>query len=525
MGGRFCPPSSTLPSGTTGDFVTQSIASGSAYSGNKSLKVTTTASGASNGVKSSSFSVGAGEAVTFSAYVKTSGTYAYLALSDGSTTPKTYISAGSGWTRYEVTYTNSTSYAKTVTAQLLVGSVGTVYMDCAQAEKAVTASRYNLITNGDFRYGAFGWTNSGGFTASTGSAPAEQLDSSTYSVTGSPTAQKRMTQTLSISGSTGDTYVLTGWAQGDAVPLRDLNDAENESRQFAVLLTFHYTDGTTGDFVARFNPDTDSWQYAAQVAVAKSAYSSITVSLAYDYNANTVRFDGIQLYKEEFGSSYTYDADGNVKSVMDLQKQTTSYEYNTDGELTQILQNNKAKMTYTYDDWHNVKTAVSEEGISYEFTYDGYGNNTVVSIVGGGEKITSTAVYTADGNRLQATTDALGKTTTYSYNANTNVLEWVQYPNDTTATRTNYSYDSMYRAASAAVTTNTGNALSASYTYEDDLLTQIETESTTYTFTYGNFASLPRSTTGSSATILTVCVQSGTTAMEPSTPTTTAAVS
>ena len=34
--------------------------------------------------------------------------------------------------------------------------------------------------------------------------------------------------------------------------------------------------------------------------------------------------------------------------------------------------------------------------------------------------------------------------------------------------------DSMYRAAS--------------YTYEDDLLTQIETESTTYTFTYGNFA-------------------------------------
>ena len=84
--------------------------------------------------------------------------------------------------------------------------------------------------------------------------------------------------------------------------------------------------------------------------------------------------------------------------------------------------------------------------------------------------------------------------------------------------------DSMYRAASAAVTTNTGNALSASYTYEDDLLTQIETESTTYTFTYGNFASLPRSTTGSSATILTVCVQSGTTAMEPSTPTTTAAV-
>ena len=45
----------------------------------------------------------------------------------------------------------------------------------------------------------------------------------------------------------------------------------------------------------------------------------------------------------------------------------------------------------------------------------------------------------------------------------------------------------MYRMASAAVTTDTGLNLSASYTYEDDLLTKIQTASTTYNFTYGNF--------------------------------------
>ena len=68
------------------------------------------------------------------------------------------------------------------------------------------------------------------------------------------------------------------------------------------------------------------------------------------------------------------------------------------------------------------------------------------------------------------------------------MLEWVKYPNDTDATRTNYTYDSMYRTASAAVTTNTGDSLSADYTYENDLLTQIETASTTYSFSYGDFA-------------------------------------
>ncbi len=105
-----------------------------------------------------------------------------------------------------------------------------------------------------------------------------------------------------------------------------------------------------------------------------------------------------------------------------------------------------------------------------------------------GSGLTATAVYTTDGNRLQSTTDAAGNTTTYSYNANTNVLEWVKYPKDTDATKTSYTYDSMYRVASAAATTDTGTALTASYTYTDDLLTKITTGSTEYTLSYGDFA-------------------------------------
>ena len=49
--------------------------------------------------------------------------------------------------------------------------------------------------------------------------------------------------------------------------------------------------------------------------------------------------------------------------------------------------------------------------------------------------------------------DALGKETKFCYNVNTNVLEWVQYPEDTADTRTNYTYDDLYRTASAAAVT------------------------------------------------------------------------
>lgn len=59
---------------------------------------------------------------------------------------------------------------------------------------------------------------------------------------------------------------------------------------------------------ARFNPDVnmeDAWQYAATALVATGDYASVKVELAYDHNINTVCFDGIQLYKEQFGQSYT----------------------------------------------------------------------------------------------------------------------------------------------------------------------------------------------------------------------------
>ena len=126
--------------------------------------------------------------------------------------------------------------------------------------------------------------------------------------------------------------------------------------------------------------------------------------------------------------------------------------------------------------------------MKYEFVYDTYGNNTLVKIVSGNVSIQSQADYTDDGNRLEWTRDALDKQTTYCYNENTNVLEWVQYPNDTTDSRTHYDYDDMFRIAIAAADVSSGSALTATYTYDDDLLMSITTGSTTYSFEYGDFS-------------------------------------
>ena len=449
------------------------------YFGNKSLTIINDLL-----LQKTALNVAAGRSETFSAYVKTSGTTAQLEFYDGT---NTYVSetlaTGSDWTRLQVTYTNTGESTVSVTARIRTEGTGTTYVDSVQWEYAASASRYNLVMNGDFRSSSGGWSSYTGRTTYTPTA-APELSYNVYKMVGNPTAEQRISQTVQVSGGEGDTFVLAGWAKGDSAPLYD-------NRQFAIIGKFNYADGSSSEeFVAQFNPDTDSnvnWQYSAQVMVAEKAYSSITIEIAYDYNVNTVYFDGIQLFKEEFGSSYTYNDDGDVVSVVDLQKQETTYEYDTSGNLTQIIQDNKAKMTYEYDEYHNVTKATTATGIVYEFTYDAFGNNTSVSIVNGDSRITSSATYSADGNILISTKDALEKETKYGYNVDTNVLEWVQYPEDTEATRTEYSYDTMYRLASATADVDTGYSLDAAYTYAFDLLTSIETNSTTYNFTYGDF--------------------------------------
>ena len=193
-------------------------------------------------------------------------------------------------------------------------------------------------------------------------------------------------------------------------------------------------------------------------------------------------------------NSYTYDENGNVISVVDLQKQLTTYEYDENNNLKIVKQvigdTTVTKMTYYYDNYHHVIKAVSAEGLVYEFTYDEWGNNTSVSISNGSNKVTSSATYSEDGNVLVSTTDALAKVTQYGYNGDANVLEWVQYPEDTEATRTEYSYDTMYRLATVAADVDSGYSLDATYTYTEDLLTSLETNSTTYNFSYGSFSQI-----------------------------------
>ena len=242
------------------------------------------------------------------------------------------------------------------------------------------------------------------------------------------------------------------------------------------------------------------WQYASAVAKATYDYVLVKILATYNYNANCVVFDGIQVTKEGFGESYEYDGNGNIVKVTDILGQETKYTYENN-ELTEILSPTNIKTVNTYEN-HNLKQSDKQyevdnpqknkkEWKSFEtvkYDYDNCGNLKSTTSTAGGVTKTTSAEYRSGGNFLDYTIDTEGNKTTYGYNLENSTLEWVQYPEDTTATRTEYTYDDMFRLVSTNAHTDTGNDLSAQYTYDGDLLTAITTPSTTYSLAYGDFA-------------------------------------
>ena len=465
-----------------------SISTAEHYLGSKSLKV------AGGNAFSPSFTAKANTTYTLSGYVKVVSGNARLAITNANVQygEMTSLITNCDWTRFEVSYTNNTSADQELYA--VIRGTDETYLDCVQLEKMPTASRYNLVNNGDFA-SADGWTRNNLVDADmlTTAPDAHQvLNSNAYKITGEYTTAKSVKQTITVSGGEGDSYVFGGWAMGNSAALGEIENS-GVTKDFGIKCTIYNGTEVVKEETAQFNPNVTQWQFVSGAIAATGDYTSITIEAVYINNVNTVYFDGLQLFKEEFGVSYTYDDDGNVISVIDLQQKNTTYEY-SNNDLTKIMQDGKTKMEYTYDDYHNVLTATTQEKLKYEFKYDTYGNNTEVSISVTDEEtsatstITSKAEYSTDGNLMVKTIDALGKETAYGYDADTGLAEWIKYPEDSEATRTEYTYDNMYRTATVATTTDTALNLSANYTYEDDLLTAIQTPSTTYTFTYGDFS-------------------------------------
>ena len=312
------------------------------------------------------------------------------------------------------------------------------------------------------------------------------LDKYIYRFIGEPKVNKRLSKTLDLTGKKGDTYMVNAWGRGTALPETD-ND---KNRRFGVEVVFTGADGKTDTHYANFSPDILDWQFVSEICVAKLDYISIRVSYVYYRNANLAFVDGLSLFREEFGQSYTYDDKNNVVSAVDAQKNAVKFEYNSGSDLTGITDPKGNKFKYEYDKKHNVTKGISAMGVVSRLVYDANGNiirSGTVMPAAQDQGVWITRELTTDKNHVAAVTDSEGNKTQYNWNLSADLLNSLT---DAKGNKLTYAYDGAERMISVSQQVTSGGAkqtVKNVYGYTKDRLTSIDHNGFRYEFSYDGF--------------------------------------
>ena len=412
-----------------------------------------------------------------------------------------YVSGYTDWDRVEVSFTiPSNAVSGSVTACIgIEGEEGIAWFDSIQLEEGSIANRYNLVENADFSYGMETWNTSNAETGDTVTSVASDtthpasLEDTAMKVNGKTTLNKNVYQSINVSGKVGDVFAVSGWAKAASVPL-------SGGRYLALDLGIYKNDGTVQWVALMFNEDSSDWQYLSQPVVANGDFSSVKIFAMYYQNLNTAYFDGLQLYKEEFGTSFQYDANGNLVSSVDLAKQNSSFQYNGNDDLAKSIdpKGNAFNYEYSADGKRNLLKATSSENVAYSFEYDSHGNAKKAKVGDSTLFMDSASTYTANGNYVKTVTDSAGNVVSYNYDETKGNLSSVVDPKGTT---TSYAYDANSDALTSVSKVVDGSPVANSYTYENDRLKTITHNGFSYTFGYDALGNNTTVSAGSQALI------------------------
>jgi YD repeat-containing protein len=167
---------------------------------------------------------------------------------------------------------------------------------------------------------------------------------------------------------------------------------------------------------------------------------------------NSVCFDGVQLYKERFGSNYTYDANGNLTGTNATNGGSSTSTF-TNNNLTNATLPAGGDIDYTYDSFHRPISATSATEVKFGMTYDGTTGHLTASKEGSDSTyVRSTSTYSTDGRYLTAVTDPFGKQVQYGYDLTRGLNTSVTQPNGQVISHTYQTSSGLLTGTSATVT-------------------------------------------------------------------------
>ncbi|MDR1630581.1 MAG: DNRLRE domain-containing protein [Oscillospiraceae bacterium] len=502
----------SFSSGTTGSF---EIISGDAFTGNRYLSITQESAYGSRRAEQT-IAVEAGQTYTLSSYIKIPSAFMNpeggvrirvvpMTTNGGVYEEIDFIRVCDEWTRYQYTVKIPQNSTGTLGIFLDVTTQGTAYFDAVQLEKSDVVNQYNLLENNDFTYVTSGnnpdkWT---GGNLSSDDKVQDYSGKNYMLMGGDPAKAKFIRQTIPVNAKAGDTLVYSAFAGSYATG----KEGVNTERSYAVIIKATFTDGTSYTFGADFNYDVHAFQTLGGSYILPKDCTEVQYNLTYYRQSNSAAFGSAALYVGSYGASYSYNSDGKLNTVKSDTGESVHYAY-TGSDLTAVTakKDNEtiSSATYTYDDKHNVTSATSSDGVKTEYFYEPQSGTTTTygiptrvktSTDDGANKVETSTAYTADYNYPVSTTNERGGVTQYNYDTTKGLLLSATDPNGNTRT---YTYDPQNdRQLSVTGEAEPDEPVTTEFSYQDNALSTIERNGTTYSYEYDHFMRVTATKVGS----------------------------
>lgn len=180
--------------------------------------------------------------------------------------------------------------------------------------------------------------------------------------------------------------------------------------------------------------------------------------------------------------SYGYNGANDLVTATDPMGGVTTYAYDSSHHVTKItLPNENILLQNTYDAQGRATSQTNGRGLTWQFSYDtpSAGKTTITDARGG------TTVHAYDGSlRIVGIADALGHTTSYTYDSNSNRTSVTNQNGNTTT----LSYDA--NGNITGVTDPLSSSTAFTYDAQNDLLTATNPKGKTTTLSYDSQGNL-----------------------------------
>ncbi|MGG4438650.1 DNRLRE domain-containing protein [Priestia megaterium] len=312
---------------------------------------------------------------------------------------------------------------------------GTALFDNIQLEEGPVSSSFNIVDNSGFEKDDTGWVRS---TSSSTEGPTKwAIEPEGFSGNQSISLERTSTsqgavniqQDITLNQTTARNITLTGLSKAE-----DVKSSDNKlSQDYSLWAYVTFTDGSTGNYQAKFPLGTHDWSRSAVTINAGDLDKTIQKIRVHAIFRNgftgKAYFDDIRLLEDNHLTQNTYDSNGNyLTKVTDEKGHTQQFGYDDYGNKISEIDPKGQLKTSIYNLDNQLTTVKLKNGTTVGYEYDDNGNTTkkTVTALSLGEQ---NIFYEYDlDNKLKAYTDALGFKTLHSYDDNGNEVR-TQLPN------------------------------------------------------------------------------------------------